>query len=195
MICVKSLWFPLSRQKWLKTFRRRDLRLIFVAASLFWMFFCQREGSLISLLPVTGVASVPGWREMGMSSAWAVNLFPGPCCVHASFDRATLKWSWSASSLPWMFLLLMRDVFVLEEKHTWSCPGRFACPRVQLGHLVKQRNSLETLPWSFNYQRTSAGIKRLKLSSSQQYDMAPSSYSLCVCVCTSFYSFLASSTN
>lgn len=43
MICAKSFRFPLSRQKWLKTFRRRDLRLIFVAANLFWMVGCCRE--------------------------------------------------------------------------------------------------------------------------------------------------------
>lgn len=78
----------------------------------------------------------------------------------------------------------MRVVFVLEEKHTQSCPDRFAFAKVWLVHFVKQSNSLETVPWSFSCLGTSAGIKWLKTPSVQQYDTAQSSYSFCV------YSFL-----
>lgn len=107
------------------------------------------------------------FKEIEVSSVQAIYLFPGPC-IHASSDRAALESSGSASSLPWMFPVLMKDIFVLEAKHTQRHPGRFVCARFWLRYLVKQRNSLKTVPWSFSCLRRSAGVKWLKAPSVQQ---------------------------
>lgn len=87
-IWIKSLRFPVLKQKWLKSLQKK--RPDFVV-HLFWRVGCHKEKDLA---PGYWFWICSWFKEIEVSSVWAINLFPGPC-IHASSDRQrSLRVKW-----------------------------------------------------------------------------------------------------
>lgn len=139
------------------------------------------------------------FEEIEVSSVWAINylcflssVFPGPC-VHAFSDwQSSLGVEW-ISFFPAMSVSTVNErCFGFGGKTHPKPPWQVFLCQVLTQYLVKQRNSLKIVPWSFSCLRRSAGVKWLKLL---QFSSVAQHRLPVPCECTDFHTLPASTTN